>query len=138
MEYAPAFAKPQKAKEEKGTHERERERDVEWFYSYKILRDTYIASPLAMPSRRAHLARLTRTNTGAAFPPSTSVISRAGRGQKRGQKVERRRETENLYRKEPVEREREKQDRIDVSTLKCKSASRWSITRQKKREWSAE
>lgn len=101
---------------------------MEWFYSYKILRDTYIAPPLAMPSRLAHLAVLTRTNTGVAFPPSTSVIGGAGRGQKRRQKVEARRNGEFIRKRAG----REKQDRIDVSTLKCKGASRWGITRQKK------
>jgi len=102
--------------------ERERENknrreDMEQFYSYKILRDTYIASPLAMPSRLTQLILpLMHMNTGAAFSSSTSVIDIARRVQKR---TKDRRETENLCRKEQW-----RNKTIDVFTLKRKGASR--------------
>lgn len=69
---------------ERKKENKSRREDMEQFYGYKILRDTYIASPLAMPSRLTHLIPLLmHMNTGAAFPPSTPVIDIARRVQKR-------------------------------------------------------
>lgn len=112
--------RPRKKKRD-GEKERERERergrreDAEQFYSYTILRDTYIASPLAMPSRLTHPIHLMHMNTGTAFPSSTLVINVARRIQKRT-KGRGGRKTENLCRKEPAK----KQAHIDIFTLKCK------------------
>lgn len=85
MQIADAQKRKKEEKERKRKKMREsRREDVELFYSYKILRDTYIASPLAMPSRFTHfILLLMHMNTGAAFSSLTPVIDIAQRIQKR-------------------------------------------------------
>lgn len=100
--------------------ERIKDEDYRQFYSYKILRDIYITSPLAMPSRDSRTYPSTNAHEYQRRIPFFGCCNRHGTTGTKEDKRSMRRETENLCRKEPME----KQDRIDVLTLKCKGASR--------------